>query len=76
MITTRPRPRVPMAEIYSHVADSFRFAGNRTPSHCDVRCAVNEALESYSRDGYAVNHHYSQDHAFRAVRRLLGTLSS
>lgn len=76
MKTPHPRPRVPMATIYAVVAGEFRWIGNLTPSHCDVRCAVNDALESYSRAGYAVNHRYSQDRAFRAVRRLLGALSS
>ena len=58
-------------DVYRMVADQFRYANHLTPSHCDVRCAVNDALESFERDGYRVFHGYNQDRAFRRVRRLL-----
>jgi hypothetical protein len=62
---------IPMIEVYSLVADAFASTGNTTPTHCDVRCAVNDMLDSLSRDGHAVRSDYSQDRAFRVVRGLL-----
>lgn len=62
---------MPMAEIYQSVAESFAATGNRKPSHCDVRCAVNDALDALDRDGFKVHHEYSQDRAFSTVRNLL-----
>lgn len=62
-----------MATIYDSVAEFFRSSGDFAPSHCDVRCACNDTLQAYHRDGFAVRWDYSQDHAFAAVRRLLGT---
>jgi hypothetical protein len=60
-----------MLEVYQTVADGFRETGELAPTHCDVRCAVNDLLDSLSRDGCAVSFDYSQDAAFRTVRRLL-----
>lgn len=62
-----------MREIYVMAAQHFASAGEFRPSHCDVRCTVNDIMESLSRDGYGVNAYYSQDMAFRTVRRLLGS---
>ncbi len=62
---------IPMSEIYQTVADGFAGSGNLSPSHCDVRCAVNDVLDNLDRDGFAVCHGYSQDRAFRVVRSLL-----
>lgn len=60
-------------EICDSLVESFRASGDLYPTHCDVRCAVNDAMESYERDGFSVNHEYSQDRAFRYVRSKLGT---
>lgn len=53
------------------LAENFRASGNFTPTHCDVRCHVNDMLDDASRSGYRVNHGYSQDRAFAIVRRTL-----
>ena len=65
--------RIPLYSVYSLVAENFRHAGNCSPTHCDVRCAVNDALDSLSRDGHSVRFDYSQDRAFSDVRAMLGT---
>jgi hypothetical protein len=39
-----------------------------------VRCYINDALDIYEKNGATVHHEYSQDAAYRAVRRLLGDL--
>lgn len=47
----------------------FRSAGNLTPSHCDVRCAINDLIADnpeYDSAGY------NQDRAWQVVRRKLG----
>ncbi len=61
-----------MSEVYATIADGFAGSGNFTPTHCDVRCAVNDLLDMLDRGGAEVNHEYSQDRAFQQVRRLLG----
>lgn len=66
-----PKPRLPMSHIYADVASEFNEAGNMRPSHCDVRCAVNDYLDTLDRDGFKVNFGYSQDRAFRSVRKIL-----
>ena len=63
---------IPMSEIYATIADGFAGSGNFTPTHCDVRCAVNDLLDGLERDGHDVRHDYNQNRAFRQVRRLLG----
>ena len=62
--------RIHLAAIFDSVAAAFLASGNYRPSHCDVRCAVNDALHAYERDGYRVRHDYNRDRAFKAVRRL------
>ena len=66
------KPRLTMSAVYDIVATSFRASGNMRPSACDVRCAVNDALDDVERDGCLVNHGYSQAAAFRRVRGMLG----
>ena len=57
--------------LYNMVASQCVNLGNRTLSHCDVRCMCNDILEIYERDGYIVPYGYSQDAAFRKVRALI-----
>ena len=65
------KPRLTVADLYEVVAGAFYDTGKLRPSHCDVRCACNDILDSYERDGYTVPHHYSQDKAHREVLRAL-----
>jgi len=65
--------RITMREIYRQVANGFADRGEHYPTHCDVRCTVNDALDHHSKDGRAVRWDYSQDAAWRAVRRMLCT---
>lgn len=64
------KEKILMSDIYEQVASGLLRSGNVHPSHCDVRCAVNDTLHHYERDGYRVRHDYNQDRAFKAVRRL------
>jgi hypothetical protein len=63
-----------MREIYSEAAAYFRDSGNRRPSHCDVRCTVNDIQNHYAQDGHKVYFGYSRDRAFSVVRKLLSTI--
>jgi hypothetical protein len=65
------RTTIPMAQVYQQSADAFRHARNFAPTHCDVRCTINDLLDWHARDGYRVAFGYSQDRAFAVVRRLL-----
>jgi hypothetical protein len=69
--TTTAKPRLTVETMYAYVADHFAQTGNRRPSHCDVRCACNDVIDSYARDGYTVTERYSQDKAHRAVLAIL-----
>lgn len=56
-------------EAIKAAAESFRAAGNLTPSHCAVRCTVNDLTSDNDR----VSHRgYDQNRAWVRVRRLLG----
>lgn len=46
--------------------DHFLETGNYTPSHCDVRCLVNELTEGNQR---VRKLGYDQDKAFNRVRK-------
>ena len=64
----------PTYTIRQAIADAvahFRSKRNGQPSHCDVRCLINDLLEPSERAGYRVHHGYSQDAAYKAVRRSL-----
>lgn len=56
-----------LSEIYEETAAAFLQAGNPTPTHCDVRCAINDALDAYDKDGYRVSFGYNQDRAYKSV---------
>lgn len=71
MNSTASKPRLLISTVYEYAADHFAQKGDRSPSHCDVRCVCNDILESYERDGYTVPHGYSQDKAHREVRAIL-----
>jgi hypothetical protein len=60
-----------ISEALNTAAVYFRAYGNLAPSHCDVRCLVNDLLDSRHRDGYRVCFRYSQDKAHRTVKRLI-----
>lgn len=62
--------RISMRQIYEDVADAL--TGDDSPTHTTVRCYCNDVMEGYERDGFTVNHRYSQDTAFREVCKLLG----
>lgn len=70
------KARIRLFAVYSLVAESFRNAGNLAPTHCDVRCAVNDTLDALDKDGHAVRFDYSQDRAFSDVRAMLGNPAS
>jgi hypothetical protein len=67
--------RIPMQYVYEKVAACFIESRNLTPSHCDVRCACNDALDSLERDGHKVHHGYDQDRAFHRVRGIILNLT-
>lgn len=50
-------------------AAEFKRNGNLTPSHCDVRCCINNLLDGTK---YAIKG-YSQNRAWQSVRKILGT---
>ena len=56
---------------YEDAAETFRLKGDLRPSHCDVRCHINNSLEYASREGYRVHHGYNQDKAHGEVLKLL-----
>lgn len=47
-------------------AEIFAQRGERAPSHCDIRCLIND-LTAENGPRWS----YNQDKAFRRVRRLL-----
>jgi hypothetical protein len=51
-------------------ARHFASRGEFSPSHCDVRCAVNDLTAD--NPGICARG-YNQDRAFRDVRRMLAT---
>lgn len=52
------------------VVQRFKNTDELRPSHCDVRCMINDM----TRDNDRINKHgYDQDRAWLAVRRKLGT---
>lgn len=61
----------PINQAIAECVQHFRDRDNLRPSHCDVRCWINDRLEWAERAGLRVNHGYSQDRAFRVVRRSL-----
>jgi len=63
--------KIPMSQIHAETAEAFARSYNFTPSHCDVRCFINDSLDSYEKDGHRVYHGYSQDRAFKQVREAL-----
>lgn len=65
------KPRYTMQMAYEAAAAMFRFRGNYHPSHCDVRCAINDLLDQMQKYNHTVHHGYSQDKAHREVLKLL-----
>lgn len=49
-------------------AQMFAQSGEFSPSHCDVRCAINDLTQENPR---IVREGYSQDRAFQRVRAIL-----
>jgi hypothetical protein len=61
----------PLSESIAACVQWCRDTGNLRPSHCDVRCMINDDRESRRHDGARVSPHYSQDRAYREVLRSL-----
>ena len=57
-------------ESIEQVAQHFASVGEFSPSHCDVRCAINDLTQDNAR---IVREGYNQDLAFKRVRNLLKT---
>jgi hypothetical protein len=53
-------------------AHHFASVGEYSPSHCDVRCLINELTQDNER---IVRDGYNQDLAFKRVRNILKTAS-
>ena len=51
-------------------AQHFASIGDFSPSHCDVRCLINDLTQGNAR---IVREGYNQDVAFARVRNLLKT---
>jgi len=71
LTTKNMKHRIPISQLISDCVQWCRDTGNLRPSHCDVRCMINDALNSYEANGATVHHGYSQDRAFSAVRKQL-----
>ena len=56
-------------EAIQATAEHFRATGDLSPSHCDVRCAVNDLV---SNDPQISRKGYDQTRAWQQVRRALG----
>lgn len=54
-----------ITEAINAAVEHFRSVKNYRPTHCDVRCVINDLVE-YNSD-------YNQDRAFSIVRNRLGT---
>jgi hypothetical protein len=65
------KTRLKMQDVYEITANALKRSSDSLPSHCTVRCMINDILDAYEREGYTVNHGYSQDKAFKEVRKLL-----
>ena len=55
-------------EAIKEAARYFKARGNYSPSHCDVRCFVNDATADNPN---IVNKGYDQNHAHKRVCRLI-----
>jgi hypothetical protein len=51
-----------------HAAQYFASIGEFNPSHCDVRCLINDMTQDNPR---IVREGYDQDRAFARVRNIL-----
>ena len=67
------KPYLSIHAICQSLAELFKASGEMRPTPTDTRCAVNEALDRASREGYRVKFGYSQPAAHRRIRRALGT---
>ena len=62
------RTRYPMQQVYEDV--EFCFSSGIRPSDADIRCMINNHLDMREKDGFIVNHRYSQTRACAEVRRM------
>lgn len=67
--TGTQKPTMPMTQILLDVARALR--DRRDTSETTVRCAINDSLDQWDRDGYKVNHDYNQPQAVRRVQLLI-----
>lgn len=51
-----------------HAAQYFASVGEFSPSHCDVRCTINDLTRDNPR---IMRHGYDQNRAFARVRNIL-----
>ena len=58
-----------VTEAIEFAADAFRSAGNLSPSHCDVRCTINDLTRDNPR---IYRQGYDQTRAWQRVRQMLG----
>ncbi len=65
------KTRITMKQLYEDAASHFKRFKETTPTHCDVRCVINDLLDFHDKSGFSVNFNYSQDKAHLAVLKLL-----
>lgn len=61
-----------LAWICKDVAAYCKASGDH--SQTTIRCAINDALDQWSRDGWTVNHNYNQPRAIATVKRMIKAL--
>jgi hypothetical protein len=62
-----------ITKIIEIAAESFKASGNLTPSHCDVRCFINDVIADCDEQTQKRCECYDQTRAWMRVRRMLGT---
>jgi hypothetical protein len=68
---TKPKKTMTIKTAIEQAAHHFASAGDFFPSHCDVRCLINDMTQDnqrIARDGY------NQDLAFKRVRNILKSI--
>ncbi len=61
--------RYTITQATADVADCLRAGTDHSAT--TIRCAINDALDSASKAGFAVRHDYNQDAAVKRVKRML-----
>ena len=63
------RETMPLKEIIRQVASDLALGDDHSAT--TIRCAINDYLDRYEREGYKVNHAYDQPRAVKQVQKLL-----